>query len=204
MLVGADVRLMARAAAALVALVAWAGLVAQFSATFSAGYPVGETLWILLRYFTILTNLLVAVTMSVIALRGPGSAAWIGGISLAILLVGIIDATLLAGMPQQTGAANVADILLHKVTPLAVPAWWLAFAPKGKLTARDPLSWTLYPLTYFAYALLRGAIDGKYAYSFIDVTRHGWPPVLLTALLIAAGFVVAGFALLLLDRRLGR
>ncbi|WP_310468534.1 hypothetical protein [Sphingomonas sp.] len=122
-----------RLAAALIALIAWAGLAAQYSATHSAGYSVGETLWILLRFFTILTNLLVAVTMSAIALGRTVSAAWIGGLTLAILLVGIIDATLLRGMPQLSGTANLADILLHKVTPLAVPAWWLAFASRGPI-----------------------------------------------------------------------
>ena len=116
----------------------------------------------------------------------------------------MIDATLLSGMPQLSGGAHLADILLHKVTPLAVPVWWLAFATKGRLHPRDPLLWALYPLVYFTYALVRGAIDGKYAYSFIDVAKHGWPPVLVTAVLIAFGFVAAGFALLLLDRRLGR
>ena len=193
-----------RLAAALIALIAWAGLAAQFSATHSAGYSVGETVWILVRYFTILTNLLVAVTMSGIALGRTVSAAWLGGVTLAILLVGIIDATLLSAMPKLTGVANLADILLHKVTPLLVPAWWLAFAPKGRLGPRDPLLWALYPLVYFTYALTRGGIDGKYAYSFIDVAKHGWPPVLLTAILIALAFVAAGFALLLLDRRLAR
>lgn len=195
---------MQRAAAALLALTAWAGLATQFSATHSAGYSVGETLWILLRFFTILTNLLVAVTMTRLAVGRAVPPFWIGGITLAILLVGIVDATLLSGMPQFTGAANLADILLHRVTPLAVPVWWLAFAPKGRLGPRDPLLWALYPMLYFTYALVRGGIDGKYAYPFIDVAHHGWPAVLLTAVLIACVFVAAGFGLLLLDRRLAR
>ncbi|MEO8142083.1 MAG: Pr6Pr family membrane protein [Sphingomicrobium sp.] len=193
-----------RVAAAAIALVGWVGLAAQFGATHALGHTAVETLWILLRYFTILTNLVVAATMTTIALGRIASPSWIGGVTLAILLVGIIDATLLRGMPQLTGAAHLADILLHKVSPLAVPLWWLAFGTKGQLTARDPLLWMLAPLAYFTYALVRGGIDGKYAYSFIDVAQHGWPPVLLTAVLIASAFVAAGFALLLLDRRLGR
>lgn len=196
--------MMLKATAALVALIAWAGLAAQFWATHSVGYSLGETMWILLRFFTILTNLMVAAVMTAIALGRAPSAAWTGGITLAILLVGVIDAPLLSGMPQLTGAAGLADMLLHKATPLLVPIWWLAFVPKGQLTARHPLLWALYPLTYFTYALVRGGIDGKYAYSFIDVARHGWPPVLLTAALIALSFVAAGFGLLLLDRRLAR
>ena len=193
-----------RPAAALIALSAWAGLAAQFSATYAAGYSVGETLWILLRFFTILTNIAVAATMSAIALGRACSPSLMGGVTLAIMLVGIIDATLLRGMPELSGAAHLADILLHKVTPLAVLFWWLAFAPKGDLSMRDPMLWALAPTAYFAYALVRGGIDGKYAYSFIDVAKQGWLPVLVTAVLIAFGFVAAGFALLLLDRRLGR
>lgn len=193
-----------RGAAAIIALVAWVGLAAQFGATRASGYSAVETMWILLRFFTILTNLVVAITMTSIAFGRRGSPSVIGGVTLAILLVGAIDATLLRGMPQLAGAANLADILLHKVTPLAVPAWWLVFASKGQIKARDPWLWALFPLGYFAYALTRGAIDGKYAYSFIDVVRHGWSPVLLTAVLISLGFVAAGLSLLLLDRRLGR
>lgn len=193
-----------RIAAAVIALIAWAGLAAQFGVTHAAGYPVGEAAWILLRFFTILTNLLVAVTMTALAFGRTISPTWIGGIMLAILLVGIIDATLLSGMPQLAGAAGLADVLLHKATPLLVPAWWLAFAPKGRLRPRDPLIWALYPLVYFTYALVRGGLDGKYAYSFIDVVQHGWPPVLLTAALIALAFVAAGFGLVLIDRRLAR
>lgn len=195
---------MARVAAAIVALAAWAGLAAQFGATHAAGYSVGETLWILLRFFTILTNVFVAFTMSAIALGRPCSPSWIGGVTLAIVLVGIIDATLLRDMPRLTGAAHLADILLHKVTPLMVPLWWLVFAPKGRLAARDPLWWTLAPLAYFTYVLVRGGIDGKYAYPFIDVAKLGWPPVLVTAVLIAVAFIAAGYLLLALDRQLGR
>ena len=59
---------MARLAAVLTALVAWAGLAIQFQATLANGYSVGETLWILLRFFTIITNIGVAATMTLLAL----------------------------------------------------------------------------------------------------------------------------------------
>src|ERR1044072_1627288 len=61
---------MHRVMAGLVAAIAWAGLAVQFFATFSANGDLLATLWILARFFTVLTNLLVAVTMTAIAVGG--------------------------------------------------------------------------------------------------------------------------------------
>ena len=195
---------MARLAAAVIALIAWAGLAIQFGATHATGLSAPETLWVLLRFFTIVTNLLVAATMSAIALGRMPSPAWIGGLTLAILLVGIVYLTLLRGLVALSGAGLLADRLLHYVTPVLLPLWWLTYAPKGLLGWRDPLIWALYPLAYFLYAIVRGLADGKYPYPFIDVAELGWTSVIVNAVLIAAGFMLAGLGLVALDRRLGR
>jgi hypothetical protein len=194
---------MARLVAALIALVAFAGLAIQFHATLSSGHSVGETLWILLRFFTVLTNIGVAVTMSVLALGKRVSSSWLGGLTLAILLVGLVYMTLLRGLLELSGGALVADILLHMATPVLVTFWWLGFADKGSLTWRDPLVWAIYTLFYLPYALTRGAAEGIYAYTFINVADLGWPVVLTTCAVIAAAFVIAGIGLVALDRKLG-
>ena len=195
---------MHRISAALVALAAWAGLAIQFNATFSSTASVTDTLWILLRYFTVLTNLVVALTFTALALGRRISPFWLGGVTLAIVLVGIVYMLLLRGLLELSGGALLADTILHKVVPVLVPLYWLAFAPKGRLNWRDPLLWMLYPLAYFAYAMVRGMSEGRYAYHFIDVGTHGLSPVVLNAAAIAACFVVAGLALVALDSLLGR
>ncbi len=55
---------MRSAAAALVAIICWSGLAIQFSATFANQHHVVATLWVLLRFFTVITNLIVAVAMT--------------------------------------------------------------------------------------------------------------------------------------------
>ena len=62
--------MIARMAAAIVALVALAGLVVQFAATLDQTGSVAGTLWTLLRYFTVLTNLLVALAFGWVAIGG--------------------------------------------------------------------------------------------------------------------------------------
>jgi len=190
---------MRNAAAALVAMVCWAGLAVQFSATYGAQHDVTATLWILARFFTILTNLLVAVTMTWFAIGRKVSAQILGALTLAILLVGAVYMTLLRGLLHLSGDALVADILLHKVSPVLMTLWWLLFAPRAKLRWRAPIWWGIYPLAYFVYVLARGQVDRRYPYPFLDVAKLGWLQTTLNAGGIALGFILAGFALVWID-----
>jgi hypothetical protein len=196
----------ARLAAALIALIAWAGLGIQLQASTELMGSTGAALWAMLRFFTVLANVLVALIFTGVAFgsRRAGTPFLLGGVTLAILLVGIVYGLLLNGLLELSGGALLADTLLHKVTPVLVPFWWLAFAPKGGLRNRDPLLWALLPLVYFGYALLRGGADGRYPYPFMNVAQLGWGQTLLNALLMAAGFLVAGLLLVWLDRFLAR
>jgi hypothetical protein len=194
-----------RTAAAGVAAVAWIGLAVQCLALYNQNSSVLLTLWIVLGFFTITTNVFVAAVFSGIAadrtaLRSDGMA---GGAMLSIVLVGVIYALLLHGLTELSGGSAVANVLLHMVTPVIVPLFWIFFARKGGLTWRHPLLWAIYPLVYLAYALARGAATGKYAYPFLNVNKLGWVQTALNAAVIAVGFMLCGFAVVWVDRRIG-
>ena len=186
-------------AAAIVALICWAGLAIQFSATYSSQHDVVATLWILVRFFTVLTNLALALIMTWVAIGRPVSAFLLGGITLAIILVGIVYMALLRGLLELSGGALLADTLLHKVSPVAMALWWLLFAPRGRLKYRDPIWWAAYPIAYFVYALVRGHYEGKYPYPFMDVGKLGPVQTAINAGGIAMAFILAGFALVWID-----
>lgn len=194
----------ARSSAGLIAAIAWIGIAIHFHALRGDGMSLAATLWTLLRFFTITTNLLVALLFTWLALGGRPvrRPKLLVSIALAILLVGVVYELLLSGLVDLTAGSATADVLLHRLTQLLVPLFWLAFVPKGHLGRRDPFLWTLYPLAYLGYALARGAAEGRYAYPFIDVARNGWPTVAFTCLIIAAGFVLAGWLLVAIDRAL--
>ena len=191
---------MHRLAAALVALAAWAGLAVQFAATFSQTGSLVGTLWILLRFFTVITNLLVAVTMTRVATGRRISPSLLAGLTLAIIFVGIIYATLLHGLVALSGLALVADVLLHYVVPIAMAVYWLAFAPKIGLAWRDAALWCVYPLAYLFYVVLRGSVDGRYPYPFIDVTTLGYGRIVLNSLMLLVAYLLAGLTLVALGR----
>lgn len=195
---------MPRLLAGLIALVGLLGLAIQFGASLSTVGSPGETVWILLRFFTIITNLIVAVTMTAVALDRKISPFLLAGVTLAIGLVGVVYATLLHGLVRLEGGALIADMLLHYVVPTITVVYWLVVAPKYGLRWHHPLLWSLYPLAYFGYALVRGSIEGIYPYPFMDLEKLGPAQTALNAIGLAAAFVIAGLAMVAFSRLVGR
>ncbi|HEX8937503.1 MAG TPA: Pr6Pr family membrane protein, partial [Sphingomicrobium sp.] len=161
---------MHKAAAALIALACWAGIALQFWASYTfRHHDLILTLWTLARFFTIIGNLALALTMTAVASGKRVSPLILGGLTLAILLVGIVYRTLLAGLHPLQGLPLIANYLLHDVSPIAMAAYWLLFVPSGRLRWSAPWWWVLFPGAYLGYALARGQIDHHYPYPFIDV-----------------------------------
>ena len=103
-----------------------------------------------------------------------------------------------------SGLALVADISLHYVVPIAMAVYWLGFAPKIGLQSRDPFAWSVYPLGYLFYVIVRGSIDGRYPYPFVDVASLGYGRVLLNSVMLLAAYLLAGIALVAVGRAMAR
>ena len=194
----------ARIAAIVVALVTWIGLAVQLQASPELAGTVPSAIWAVLRFFTVIANLLVAIVFTILALSGRVAPSLLGCITLAILFVGVIYTLLLRGLIELSGGARWADLLLHHVTPVLVPLFWLVFARKGGLRSVDPWLWALLPLVYFIYAIARAALDGRYPYPFMDVATIGWAQTAINAAVMALGFVVGGYVFFGLDRWMSR
>ena len=132
---------MRNVAAALVAIICWAGLALQFSASYGQSHDVAATVWTLARFFTIISNLVVAVAMTAVAAGRRLSALAMGGLTLAILLVGVVYWVLLHGLHPLSGAALTANFLLHDASPLLMLAYWFVFVPRAKLRWSAPWWW---------------------------------------------------------------
>lgn len=188
--------------AACIAIAAWTGLIVQLWSSYSTSRSVVLSLWIIFGYFTIISNLLVAVVFTGVAL-GRSIAEWIvAGTMLSIVLVGVVNALLLWGALELSGGSALVDKLLHVVTPVLAPIFWIIFTPKGWLTWRHPLLWAIYPLAYLFYATARGLATGRYAYPFLNIAALGWPRMALNAFFIAVGFMVSGYAVVWIDERM--
>jgi len=195
-----------RAVAALIAALGWLALAIQLHILICSAPTITAAVVKFLGYFTILTNILIAVSMTACARRSGFFARPAVSAALAtyIATVLLVYEVLLRSLWQPTGLQFVADILLHDIVPIAYVVWWLAFIPRGQLQWRDVWPWLLYPAGYALYAIVRGELLGDYPYPFIDVIALGALPVALNVALLLVLFAGIGFLFVAVDRVIGR
>ena len=193
------------------ALVGWAGLAIQQYLIFYSRWESGASLLggliNFFSFFTVLTNTLAVVVLSYAWVKrdcaakrfflAPGISS---GIAVSILVVGLAYNLLLRHLWQPEGFQFIADELLHDVMPVLFFVYWWRYVPKGDLRLKHIGGWVIYPLVYFAYALLRGDLLGQYQYPFIDVSTLGYPQVFVNAGGILMGFVLIALAVVGLDK----
>lgn len=193
------------------AIAAWAGLAIQLylliSNTPGNGMTALQAAGRFLLFFTVLSNILVATSLSFV-LVNPGSAAGrffskepvATAITLYIFIVGLVYNLILRNLWQPTGLQKLADEILHVIVPVLYVLYWIFYAPKKSLQWKNVFIWLLFPLIYLVYAMARGAIEGYYPYPFLDLNKHRWEEVLLNIVLMLAAFVIIGLLLIALSR----
>lgn len=195
----------ARTAAAVIALIGFATFAVQIGLSAEREGSLSAGLWAMLRFFTILTNLLVLVSFTLMVARGRAlPAVWLAGLTLWIVMVGVVFHLLLAGLLTLTGLAWWTDQGFHTITPALALLWWLVFAPKAGLTWSHAIAWLAWPLVYIAYALSRGAFDGLYPYPFIDLNTLAPAAVVVNVAGLSLAFFLAGLVVVGLARALSR
>jgi hypothetical protein len=201
-----------RAVVAAFAAFAWFGLLLQLfltvQSTVQSGRGVGWGLVIYLGYFTILTNLLVCLTLTLPLVAPSVSAGRFfarsdvnAGVATSIIFVGLAYYFLLRNVWNPQGLNLLANAILHYATPVAFLAyWWFAF-PKGALRWSYPVIWGIYPTTYLIYILIRGEIiGGHYPYGFIDPSTIGYPKTVINGVGLLVVFIALGLILVALGR----
>lgn len=187
----------------LIALIAWFALVLQISLSIRSmpvtGFSLFKTVVNFFSYFTILSNLLVALSLSLSLLR-PGS--YFSGIQVQtaiavyIFIVGLIYNLVLRNIWNPTGWQLVADNLLHVVVPVLYLAYWIIFTSKKKLHPKNITGWLIFPFLYLAYSLIRGTIANWYPYPFVNAAELGYEKVALNSFFVVMAFLVIGLALI--------
>jgi hypothetical protein len=189
--------------AAVTALVGWLGLALQFAIVVGQLGPALGT-WRFLGYFTIITNIFVAAIATAVAMERKsgfaGSRVRLAGVT-SIVAVGLVYSLLLRSMWNPRGLQKLADAALHDWSPMLFLLMWV-LTPHGSLGWRDVKWALLLPAFYLAYALSRGALDGWYAYWFLNPTNQTLGALIGSILGMLALFAaVAAFAVAV-DKRM--
>ncbi|MSO28123.1 MAG: hypothetical protein EXQ60_08745 [Candidatus Nanopelagicales bacterium] len=203
------------------ALVAWCGVLLSFSLNASGYYPpdistptvlgnnpvgidglVGRLLdWI--TYFTILSNVIVAIVMTLLFLR-PGRDSKLMRVLrldslIMIVVTGVIYNLLLGRGVTHEGLDFVSYGLQHVTTPILTVLVWLIVGPRGWINLKVIALALIIPLTWAGFALFRGAVIGAYPYSFVDVATKGLASVLAFIAVIVVVAIILALVLMGID-----
>jgi len=192
-------------------LMLWFALILQFYISTKMYVGAGRTtvgaVVEILSFYTIQTNLLIAVALSVILFK-PDSA-WgrffsqtsvLTAIAVYIMIVGLIYATILKGIWNPQGWFKLADFLLHTVSPVMYMLFWIFFVPKIRIPWKVLFFWAVFPFIYLLYALIRGANTGYYPYPFVNAAKFGYTQVAINSVGILIVFLVLSSVLIGITR----
>lgn len=121
-------------------------------------------------YFTVLSNVLTVLMLAVGGAADPQGERWQlfrGGVTLYMVITGIIYAVLLAGI--DVGVADPwTNNVVHRIMPVVILIDWIVVPPRKKISEAQSLIWLVFPFVYGVYSLIRGPIVDWYPYPFLD------------------------------------
>ena len=182
--------------------IAWFAVITQFILSYNLHVnPWPEMVTRFFSYFTIDTNILVAVCCTLIVTApNPGWGRFfsrqktLAATTVYIVVVGLIYNIILRVLWKPEGLQWLVNELLHSVIPVMFLLFWLISAPKNNLQWKNMWAWLIYPLVYTVCIFIRGALSGFYPYPFINITTIGVQSAIINA--VGLAFVFAGMSLL--------
>lgn len=195
-------------------MAAWGifALAAQWIANVEKGNFLSNGLaqWNFFFYFTIETNIMIALWFLLAGLGLAGKLTSSAAARGAVLVYGTVTVAvywaLLAGAHNPGSAwGYFANYSLHLGLPLAMWVDLFLNRPAAGAGNRAPFFIVAFPLAYGVFSLLRGAVTGWYPYFFINPGKMGGAlPTTLSILGLLAFFLGAGFLMRLAWNRLAR
>ena len=161
--------------------------------------------WNFLGYFTIQSNLIVAVALAVTLVAAArrkradlAVSVLRGAATVYIATTGIVYNTLLTGANVSASVPWSNDIV-HKIIPVYAVLDWLLFSDRARLLLRHVWWFLLYPAVWTTVVLVRGATDGWVPYPFLDPAQ-GYGVVAIYVVGIAVSITLLGILVVGMSR----
>jgi hypothetical protein len=187
----------------LVALLTWFAVIMQYVLMIqNRTADVAETTIRFFSFFTILTNIIVAIFFTNNIYSKTLNSSKLTAVTIYITIVGLVYQVILRQTWKPEGMQFIVNELLHTLIPLMVIIFWCMYAV-NRLTPYSRIAkWAIYPLVYLVYVLIRGNFSGFYPYPFIDVTNLGMEKTLINAAMILVLFIAIAAIFLFIGKRI--
>jgi hypothetical protein len=157
-------------------------------------------------YFTVQSNLLVAVVTTQLA-RDPlrdGDLWRVVRVAavVGITVTGVVHFFLLRPLLDLDGADWLADKLLHMVVPVLAVLGWALAGPRPRAEGRETRRALAWPVAWVVVVLVAGGLSGWYPYPFLDHREeHGTLGVAVSVVAITVFFLLLLALVRYVDRR---
>lgn len=193
-------------------ILAWVAVVwyfLKFTVFREPGTSFASGMFSYFSYFTIQSNLLVAVWWAAALLnRDNKFTRWLLQPKIKGAFTAYITATFLgfAVLLSHTYSPGGVDLFLsnttHYVVPLAFILDWFLFEERGVYQWRFTLDWLVYPVGYFIFAMIHGTFTGDFLYPFFDPNILGWGGMAIQVTFILVTFILLESVYIGINRRL--
>ena len=175
----------------------------------------GDLGWQTLLYFTVQSNImvclfLVADSRAGLAGKEPGGgsgkrmAAIHGAVLLYITITGLVYNLMLASTHQVDGLNRIIVQVNHSLTPALFLADWLVRQNRYRYTGRLILPWLVYPIAYFLFGSIEGAVSGSFRYPFLNFIEPTFGTYLPGMVIVVALFAALAWGIIAVNRRTTR
>lgn len=190
------------------ALIGWFSIITQYYLMVeNSQTPLAETTIRFFSYFTILTNIIVAVYFTCRAFNRFPKIKKSGiptAITIYILIVCLVYQLILRSAWTPTGLQKLVDELLHSIIPILVLIYWYLYENKKDLSYQQIPYWAIYPLIYLLYILIRGYFSDFYPYPFVNVLDLGYFQVFINSFWVLLLFVMLSILFIRIAKSLNR
>ncbi|WP_188467150.1 Pr6Pr family membrane protein [Bizionia arctica] len=188
--------------------IGWFAIIAQFFLMLeNRQADIPETIIRFFSFFTILTNIIVALFLTISVFRFKKfpfnlflAKGTLTAITAFIVIVGLVYQIVLRKIWEPTGLQYIVDELLHTIIPLFMLGYWFFNIRKEDLLLKPVFNWLIYPSIYLVFIIVRGNISGYYPYPFLNIKEIGYESVLLNITVIFTIAIVIMIALSIIGK----
>jgi len=159
-------------------------------------------------YFTYLSNIIVAIVLTMLARnvnrRGAVFATLRMDSLVMISVTGLVYYILLAADANPQGLQIVSNALIHYIIPILTVVIWLLIGPRGLFRLWTVFAALIIPILWAVYAMIRGAVIDAYPYGFLNAQELGLGTALTNIGGVAILGIVLGLIYWLIDRLLSQ
>jgi len=194
-------------------IIAWAGTILQYYLVLRNAPANNQTTLVatsvFLGYFTVLTNLLVAICLTFYLFSQGRWHRFFSrfsvqtAITVYIFIVGLGYNLLLRHLYHMKGLQSVANEIQHVIVPVLFTLYWIICVTKQRIHWNNMIPWMIYPFLYLVMALIRGSMDGFYPYPFLNASELGYNTVLMNSVGLFLIFIVISSLFIFISRKKG-